>query len=145
VAAQNLKDGTEAACLIELTNSKVPTRVPFVFENLIRKLLFIKSTKDLNESQTYKLFSKSMFISGLRCLLSYVILPLLAPILKFTTTLEPIFGIPIGLTAIIFDYLGIRRFWISDHRFKWLVSPIYLAVIVLVVILIIQDIASLAK
>lgn len=109
-------------------------------EKVVYKVLFIKQISDISDSQTYNMFSGSMLLSGLRCILSYVVLPFLAPILKLTTTIEPFIGIPIGVIAIIFDYIGIRRFWLSNHRLKWIVSIIYLAVMCLVAILVAQDI-----
>lgn len=97
------------------------------------------------EESAQRLFSFAMVISGLRCTLSYVILPFVLPALGLGATagLGPSIGIPVGLIAIFFDVKGIRRFWVADYRYRWQMTIIYLAVITLVTILVIGDIIQL--
>ncbi len=97
------------------------------------------------EESAQRLFSFAMVISGLRCTLSYVILPFVLPALGLGATagLGPSIGIPVGLIAIFFDVKGIRRFWVADYRYRWQMTIIYLAVIILVSILVIGDIVQL--
>jgi hypothetical protein len=85
----------------------------------------------------HRLFGASMVLSGTRCLLSYVVLPLLAPLVGVAAGVGIGLGIPIGLAALYFDVMGIRRFWLADHRWKWPVSALYLAVMVLVASLVV--------
>ena len=84
-----------------------------------------------------------MVISGLRCLLSYVVLPFVAPAVGAATGVEPYLGIPISIVALVFDVRGLRRFWIADHRYRWHMTVVYLAVMGLVTALLIGDIAKL--
>jgi hypothetical protein len=84
-----------------------------------------------------------MVISGTRCLLSYIVLPFLAPALGAATGVEPYFGIPISIIALVFDVRGMRRFWIADHRYRWPMTVIYLAVMGLVTALLVSDIHHL--
>ncbi len=91
------------------------------------------------------LFSLAMVISGLRCTLSYVILPFLLPALGLGAVagLGPEIGIPVGVVALYFDIKGIRRFWLAGHRLRWQMTLIYLAVIGLVLYLVITDLFQL--
>ncbi len=91
------------------------------------------------------LFSLAMIISGLRCTLSYVILPFLLPALGLGAVagLGPEIGIPVGVVALYFDVKGIRRFWLAGHRLRWQMTLIYLAVIGLVLYLVIVDLVQL--
>jgi hypothetical protein len=47
--------------------------------------------------------------------------------------------------ALVFDVIGIRRFWINDHRWRWAMTVIYAAVMVLVSTLLVGDIVHLAS
>ena len=84
-----------------------------------------------------------MVISGLRCLLSYVLLPFVGPAVGAAAGVEPYLGIPISVIALVFDVRGLRRFWIADHRYRWQMTAIYLAVMGLVSALLIGDIGRL--
>lgn len=89
-------------------------------------------------------FSQSMVVSGIRCLLTYAMFPYLLPVLGVADWVGPAISAPIGLVAIVFNGLSIRRFWRADHRLKWVVSTINVAVIGLLCYLIVGDLVELA-
>ncbi len=85
------------------------------------------------------MFSTSILISATRCLLGYVVFPILGPALGAAAGWTPIIGIPLGLVALVFDVRGIRRFFVADHRWRWPIAGLYFAVMVLVVVLLVRD------
>ncbi len=90
-------------------------------------------------------FSKSIFISAVRCLITYVALPLLAPIVDLSGAVGPILGLVLGavsMTAIVFST---RRFFAADHRWRWRYAAIGGAIFVLLIVGAIFDIASLVS
>lgn len=86
-----------------------------------------------------RLFSFSMVLSGLRCLLSYVVFPFVLPAIGAAAAVGPAIGIPVGVVALVFDAMGIRRFWVADHRYRWQMTAIYIAVMCLVTYLVVLD------
>jgi hypothetical protein len=64
------------------------------------------------------------------------------PIVGLAPGIGPIIGIPIGVLALTFDYLGIRRFWLADHRQRWAFTALYAVVGTMVLILLIVDIVD---
>jgi hypothetical protein len=96
----------------------------------------------VRDEDAHRLFSTSMLISAVRCLLGYVIFPLMGPVIG-ASGVAPAIGIPIGLLALVFDVRGIRRFWLADHRWRWPITGIYLAVMVLVTILLVRDLVHI--
>ena len=66
----------------------------------------------------------------------------LLPAIGVARGVGPAIGIPIGLLALAFDYLGIRRFWLADHRQRWAFSALYAVVGGMVLILLIVDIVN---
>ena len=95
------------------------------------------------ESATHRIFCASILLSATRCLLSYIVLPILLPLLGLAKGVGPIIGIPVGVLALTFDVLGIRRFWLADHHQKWLFSAVYAVVGVMVFTLLIVDLVDL--
>ncbi|PZS19538.1 MAG: hypothetical protein DLM54_06930 [Acidimicrobiales bacterium] len=111
----------------------------------MRRLLRIPSgPPTVGDDAAHRIFSTSMVISGLRCLLSYLVLPILTPALGAAAGVGPIIGIPIAVVALVFDVRGIRRFWLADHRWRWPITVVYLAVMGLVASLLATDITHLA-
>ena len=68
-----------------------------------------------------RMFSKSMVISGIRCMLSYVVFPWLLPVLGVTGTVGPLIGIPIALVAIRFHICSMKRVYCTQLIFLSLI------------------------
>ena len=91
----------------------------------------------------HRAFSISMVVSGLRCTLTYVILPFLAPALGWLTGVGPLIGLPLGAAAVTSNVITIRRFWAADHRWRWAYTAVALCVMGLVMALMVEDVADL--
>jgi hypothetical protein len=91
----------------------------------------------------HNIFSASMALSGTRCLLSYIVLPLLTPWLGALPFIGPAIGIPVGVLALVFDVRAMRRFFQADHRWRWVAAFVYLAVMIMVATLVFRDISHL--
>ncbi len=85
-----------------------------------------------------------MVVSGTRCLLTYIVFPYLIPVLGLADLVGPAVGLAIGAVAIVFNGVSIRRFWRGDHRLKWYLSAVNVAVIVLMCYMAAGDIVELA-
>ena len=116
-------------------------------EVMVRRILRVPDMlpKPAQSGAAERLFSFAMILSGLRCTLSYVIVPFLLPALGLGAVagVGPAIGIPIGVAALYFDVKGIRRFWIARHRWRWQMTGIYLAVISLVLYLVTLDLIKI--
>lgn len=86
-----------------------------------------------------RVFSQSILISGIRCTLSYVVFPFVAPIVGIASGIGSTIGLIIGTIAIIANVMSIRRFWRADHRWKVPVSLLNAGIIVLLLILLAVD------
>ena len=93
--------------------------------------------------EVHNIFSASMALSGTRCLLSYIVLPLLTPWLGALPFIGPAIGIPVGVLALVFDVRAMRRFFQTDHRWRWVAAAVYLAVMAMVATLVFRDISHL--
>jgi hypothetical protein len=109
---------------------------------VVRRLLFIPDDSGrVSDADAQRLFSTSIFISALRCLLTYVAFPVITPLVGAVAGVAPVIGIPIAVVALVFDVLGIRRFFRAGHRMRWPITVIYLAIMGMVSYLLAGDIA----
>ncbi len=109
----------------------------------VRRLLRIPDGPPAPEGAAQRAFSTSILVSATRCLLTYIVLPFLAPALGLAAGVGPAIGIPIGVVAIGSNILSIRRFWAADHRWRWAYTAIALTVIALLLVLMVEDIVDL--
>lgn len=111
----------------------------------MRRALFIRDVDKTTTRRAQRLFSTSILISATRCLLTYVVLPILSPLLGYTAGVGPAIGIPLGVVALGFDVLGIRRFFVANHPRRWPITGLYLAVMGLVIALLVGNVETLAR
>jgi hypothetical protein len=109
----------------------------------MRRLLRIPEGQTATERSAQRAFSTSVLVSAVRCTLTYLVLPFLAPALGLAAGVGPAVGIPIGIVAILSNVATIRRFWAADHRWRWAYTGLALAVIALLLVLMVEDVASL--
>ncbi len=87
-------------------------------------------------------FSLSMIVSGIRCLLAYVVLPFLTPLLAIAPGVSSSFGIAIGTAAIGANVISARRFWRVRHPWRRAVTVLHVAMIAFLLVLIAIDVAD---
>src|SRR5918999_2468890 len=64
-------------------------------------------------------FSRSVWISAARCLLTYIVLPILGPIVGIAGDVGPVLGLTVGAVSMVAIVASIRRFFATDHRWRW--------------------------
>ena len=111
---------------------------------VVRRVLRIRERPaGVTSTSAYGTFQRSMLISAVRCTLTYVVFPFVAPAVGFAAGVGPVVGILIGTFAIVCDVFTIRRFFAVDHRWRWPVSAIAFSVICLLAVLLVQDVSHL--
>lgn len=110
----------------------------------VRRLLRIKERPPgVSAATAYSAFQKSMLISGTRCTLTYVVFPFVLPLLALSPRVGGFIGVVIGSVALVSDVFTIRRFFAVDHKYRWYFSAVALSVICLMVVLLVEDFASI--
>lgn len=113
-------------------------------DQFVRKVLRVpERPAPISEAQANRSFQTSMLISGIRCTLTYIVFPIIIPLIGIAKGVEAPLGIAIGTFAIVCDVFTIRRFFAADHRYRWWFSGIALSIIVLLFILLAEDIIAL--
>lgn len=96
-----------------------------------------------DDTNLYRSFNRSVVISGIRCILTYLVLPYVAPAIGLAGGVGPVLGLVISAAAIAANVFTIKRFWAARHRWRWVVTAVSSGVIALLVVLAGRDIASL--
>jgi hypothetical protein len=96
------------------------------------------------EASARSALERSLLVSTVRCLLTYVVLPFLAPVLGVAAGVAPAVGLVVGVVAIYFNVASIRRFWRADHRYRWHYTALSAVVIALLAWLVVLDLVDLA-
>ncbi len=96
-----------------------------------------------SEASARQLVEKSLLISMVRCLLTYVILPFGAPIFGFATGVTPVIGVIVGVVAIVANVASVRRFWRADHRYRWHYTALASVIVVAITWLVVSDLFEL--
>ena len=108
----------------------------------MRRLLRVRPGAGDGETAE-KVFGASLVVSTVRCLLTYVLLPLLKPVIDLSGGVGPVLGLVIGAvsaTAIVFS---MRRFWAASHRWRWAYTVLGGGILVLLAVQAVGDVAAL--
>ena len=96
-----------------------------------------------SEASARQLVERSLLISMVRCLLTYIVLPFGAPIFGYAAGVAPAVGIVVGVVAIAANVASVRRFWRADHRYRWHYTVLATVIVVALVWLIVVDVIEL--
>lgn len=96
-----------------------------------------------SEAAARNAFSASILVSTVRCLLTYVILPVLGPVLGLSGAVGPVLGLTVGMVSAVAVVVSMRRFWAADHRWRWGYTAVGGGILVLLTAQALGDVASL--
>lgn len=85
----------------------------------------------------------SLLFSGIRCILQYVLLPFLLPIIGVAADATAPILLLINLIAMVSIFLSLRRFWTIGYKHRWSYLLVALAALTLLVAFTAYDIAKL--
>ncbi len=108
----------------------------------MRRLLRVRTGEATREA-AQKAFSTSILLSTVRCLLTYVILPLLKPVVDLSGGVGPVLGLVIGTVSAVAIVMSMRRFWAADHKWRWAYTAVGGAILALLLGQAVGDVAAL--
>jgi hypothetical protein len=108
----------------------------------MRRLLRVR-TGEASARSAENVFGASLLLSTVRCLLTYVLLPLLKPVVDLSGGVGPVLGLLIGTVSAVAIVASMRRFWAADHRLRWAYTSIGGAILVLLAVGAVGDVVAL--
>ena len=100
-------------------------------DRLVGRLLFVtpqpatvpaiegEASGQTNTAGAERAFGFSLAFSGVRCILQYVILPFVLPLLGLAGALAAHLTLLINVVAIVALVASLRRFWRTNYKGKW--------------------------
>lgn len=85
----------------------------------------------------------AIVISGVRCTITYLLIPVLAPVIGILGVIGAPLSITLSVTAIWMGLAGVRRFWMADHRARWAYTGFIGLVVALLIVGIIFDLRAI--
>jgi len=98
-----------------------------------------------DQNEAARLFSLSIVISGTRCLLTYIVFPWVLPLLGIAGGVGPAVGVTVGVVAIFFNLLSIRRWRATNHAWRVPLMTLNSVVIVFLLVLVALDVSQLVS
>lgn len=111
-------------------------------ERMLR-LLRLPQTRQGTSAQAQTAFQKSIVVSALRCIVTYIFLPFVAPWIGLFRDGGPLLGIVISVVAMISITFSMRRFWGSRHPHRWTYAVLGGTMSIFLSFLLVRDILSL--
>ncbi|HMR49757.1 MAG TPA: hypothetical protein PKE40_10790 [Arachnia sp.] len=115
-------------------------------DRFMRRLLLVPESPSPDSrtvGEAHRAFRISLIVSGVRCLFSYVLIPVLVPLLSFAGVLAAPVGIALCVIAVVNGIVSLRRFWVSNHRSRWMYTWFMVVVFAVLAVALFSDIARL--
>lgn len=108
----------------------------------MRRLLRVPDTAG-SSAAAKSVFEASLLVSTVRCLLTYVFLPVLKPVVDLSGGVGPVLGLVLGAVSAIAIVFSMRRFVAARHRWRWGYIAIGTAVLLLLTVQAFGDVGAL--
>lgn len=100
-------------------------------DRLMRRLLGVNSVDRRSGEGAHRAFRTAVVVSAVRCLITYVAIPVLVPLLSLSGRIAAPVGLVLCVIAYVNGVIAVRRFWASDHRYRWMYT-VFMAVVFLI-------------
>lgn len=108
-------------------------------DRVVRQLLLIG---DASPRALFDL-KGSMLIAGVRCTITYIIIPFGAPVVAWLGVLGTPLSLALSVVAVGMAISSLRRVWMADYVHRYAYSLFILVAVVLLVIVIVGDVRTL--
>lgn len=134
------------AAATETTPTEAPPAALSSADRFMLRLLRLPLSPEpsvAGQGKAQSAFQTSIVISGLRCLLTYIVLPFIAPFVGMAASLNAPLGILVALVAMVSIIASMRRFFGSQHRRRWAYATLGGLMFGFLIVTLIIDINSL--
>lgn len=108
-------------------------------DRLVRQLLLIG---DASPRALFDL-KGSMLLAGVRCTLTYIVIPFGAPLLGWLGVLATPLSLAMSVVAVGLAISSLRRVWLADYRHRWPYTAFIVVAVVLLAVVIVGDVRAL--
>lgn len=108
-------------------------------ERLARQLLRV----DQAEPRALMPLKGSLAISAVRCVITYAVIPALAPVITGLGGLAAPLALLLSLVAAVMAVVSLRRVWLADWSHRWAYTAFIVVVLVLLAVTMVFDLRTI--
>jgi hypothetical protein len=122
-------------------STEASTAVPqrSAVDRIVRQLLLIG---DASPRALFDL-KGSMLIAGVRCTITYIIIPFGAPVIAILGVLGTPLSLALSVVAIVMAISSLRRVWLADYQHRYAYTLFIIVAVVLLTIVVVGDVRTL--
>ncbi len=112
-------------------------------DRFMRRLLGVTATGTRSADGAHRAFRASVVVSGVRCLITYLLVPIVVPMASLAGWVAAPIGIALCLYAVVNGIVSLRRFWGADHRQRWLYTGFMTVVFAILAAALVSDLTRI--
>ncbi len=112
-------------------------------DRFMLRFLRLPLEREGTSAEAQSAFQKSILISSIRCTLTYVFFPFIAPTIGFFANFSSVVGIIVSMIAIMSISFSMRRFWGSRHPHRWTYTVLGGLMFCFLLYLLVRDLSGL--
>ena len=112
-------------------------------DRVMRRLLGIREIDRKAGTGAHRAFRISVLVSAVRCLITYLAIPVLVPLLSLSGWVAAPVGIALCVVAVVNGVVSVRRFWASDHARRWVYTAFMGVVFVILGVAMVSELSRL--
>lgn len=112
-------------------------------DRFMRGLLRVADTDTRQADGAHRAFRTSILVSAVRCTISYLLVPILIPLTAVAGLVAAPISLALSLFAIVNGVISVRRFWVSNHRRRWMYTWFMAVVFVVLAVAMVIDVGRL--
>jgi hypothetical protein len=112
-------------------------------DRFMRRLLGVAETDARSGGGAHRAFRVSVVVSAARCLVTYVLIPVLVPVASLAGWVIAPVGMALCAVAVVNGVVSVRRFWRADHPQRWMYTAFMAVVFVILAVALVSDLSRL--
>lgn len=89
-------------------------------ERGMRRVLRVDRPDRAAGAGAHRAFRVSVAVSAVRCVITYLAVPVLVPLVSLSGWVAAPVGIALCVVAVVNGIVSVRRFWAADHPRRWM-------------------------
>lgn len=85
----------------------------------------------------------SLLFTGIRCTITYALIPLLAPVIGWAGVLATPVSLVLSSAAVVLAVNSLRRVWLADYHHRWAYTAFIVTAVALLAVVIVGDVRTL--
>ena len=112
-------------------------------DRFMRRLLGVREPHRGSDAAAHRAFRTSVLVSAVRCIITYVVVPVVVPLLSLSGWVAAPIGIALCVYAVVNGIVSLKRFWRSDHAQRWVYTGFMAIVFIVLGIALVSDLSRL--